>query len=385
MGAISVRMSLAAAGLLLVTGCGATTSAAPPASSSPASSSGASNVTLASGVRTVFEPGAEPINTLTVLASDGSGGAWTWLTSASAARLLHVRADGSSTQVPLGEDARVPTEQPGLAACQGTAWFGANRTVSRVSSDGKVTSISIPATTAIPAVDAHRPEELRGRSAITGVACSGETAVVTLSNAGQAFVVAPDGTVSSIALPSGAEATRPAIDPAGDIAIGLQDAANGSGPHQVLIRSAAGAISQVTVDDSSQLLTDGSGFAAGRTRFTATTTLAPYPAAPADARPGAAVLGDGRRAFATSEGVLIVDSQGKRATRRLGTQSLCDTTRSVPSPNPTDSATNSPTTRATSAAPTECPLQARTMVGSGDTLYVVSSAAVGPALLAVTA
>ncbi|MFV0461022.1 MAG: hypothetical protein ACK5MT_19890 [Actinomycetales bacterium] len=365
------------AGLLLIAGCGQATPAASsttPASAAQTSITDASlpSVELEPGVRGVFDAGSEEINTITVLAPDGSGGVWTWLASASSARLLHVKGDGSSSQVPLeGEDARVPTEAPGLAACQDTVWFGVNRSLRRIGADGHTTVIDLPATTAIPAVDAYRPEQLRGLSAVNGVACTGGTAVVTLSNAGQAFLVSPTGAAITIDLPEGYEAIRPAADASGNIAIGLQDAASGSGPHQVMIHSASGVTTQVTVDDSSQLLSDGEVFAAGATKFTASHSLTPYPAAPPDAEPGAALLSNGRRAFSSQAGVLVVDQSGNVTTRRLGSLSTCDQTHQLPG-----------VTATTTATPTDCPLHARRLVASGDTLYLVSGAASGPTLLA---
>ncbi|MFV0459976.1 MAG: hypothetical protein ACK5MT_14520 [Actinomycetales bacterium] len=273
----------------------------------------------------------ESVNSITTMAADDDGGFWVWITSLENARLVHVGRDNTKTEVILpGEDARVPTEQPALAVCGDDAWFAAGRSVYHVSGKTVVGQVLIPEATPIPGVAQMRPVEIRNVSGLNGVACNGDQAAVTLANSQEAFVL--DGrqhvVSGTVPIPAGSEAASIAMDGAGAVAIGLQDAVGGTGPHSVLLVSAdQGSSSTLQVQDSSRVVMTSAGFRAGDSVITPAGEVGD--ADRASANPAGVVVIAGDRAVRPGpSGLVVTDSSGAERTLSVGTISSCASSRS---------------------------------------------------------
>lgn len=259
--------------------------------------------------------------------SSSGAGVWLWSQSANDSRVWHWDpAVGKAASWSLGADSalRGGAAAPQLAACSSGVWFGVDHTlVSLDPATGAVSNVAVPAAPPVPAVDAHRPPELRGLAAVDALACDGTDVVVGLAGASQAFRYHPQaGSFDPIALPDGTEVVSIARSDAGELALGLQDYV-AARPHVVMVLGSRGT-RMVEVDDSTHVATAGSAFLSGvRAQSIARGESAAGPArqtllAP-DVNPtlGLRSLPDGRVVVATATGLRIVDPAGQKAAENL--------------------------------------------------------------------
>jgi len=124
-------------------------------------------------------------------------------------------------------------------------------------------TIDLPTTTSIPAVDHFRPPSLKGLTAVIASACSGDqVAIARADNDNVDILNVTDGKFVQHALPSAAEAVALAYGQSGTLAIGLSDYQSGHS-HQILLVSSQGQTRSVDVRDSSHLAVEGSDFTSG--------------------------------------------------------------------------------------------------------------------------
>ncbi len=378
--------------LVAVTAC----SAAHGAESSATVSDVVRGISLAPGVAAALSLGDEPVNTLSTLAADSDGtGVWTWVTSATQSRLVYAVPDRNAVSVPLptGDEFRLASRPPALAVCSDGVWFGINRHLVHVEAGKVMSVIEVPATTPIPAVERYRPPQVKGLSGVEGVACAGSLVGVTLDDATQAFTFDPTtGRFDPIELPTGQEAVKVAGADDGTLAIGLQDSLTGAGPHQVLVRTAAGATQITKVDDSSQLTSDGSTFLAGGTTFTSSRVADVAKGSttgPGASDPGAGTVvigniasGTARTVTATETGLRVINlATGTSHDVPLGVQQDCGYAPGMPPPDP-DAPSSSPWK---TPAPGPCAITSRLLAGSrsGDVVYAVTGGSADPQIVAV--
>lgn len=214
---------------------------------------------------------ASDYGSVRTIAVDGRGGVWAWASRGDESHVWYAAANGAQHDWTVGTDARftAPFAPPALAACGARAWLGINDVVVPLDPDtgtgtgtGKV--IDLPASTSIPEVDAHRPAELQGRTAVDTLACSGDRLAVGFAGADHALLLdTTTGTSASIKLPPAGEAVTAAFSQDGTAAFGIQDY-TGAGPHTVLLVPAGSTTAMaITVGDAAHLLGTDDGFLTG--------------------------------------------------------------------------------------------------------------------------
>lgn len=226
-----------------------------------------------STAKVVILPSEEYGTIQTLATSPTSAGVWAWVASETDSRVWHYDATSkTSTSWSLGSSGDVmgSVSFPQLVACGDEAWFGSGHTLIRISSTAGVTErLVVPKVDPIPQVDAYRPANLKGRSAVDALACSSSQLVVGLSDSTTAQILdLKSHTFSPIPLPSGFEVGSAAIEPSGNLAFGIRsygpDAA--ATANRVIQMDVAGKIiAQTDVADSSHLILDKTGLVVGAT------------------------------------------------------------------------------------------------------------------------
>ena len=159
---------------------------------------------------------------------------------------------------------------PQLVACGDQAWFGSGHSLIGLSASAGVTErLFIPEVDPIPQVDAYRPDNLKGRSAIDALACSVSTLAVGISDSTTAQVLdLKSHAFAAVPLPSGFEAGSVAIQASGNLAFGIRSygASSASTANRVIQMDAGGKIvAQTDVADSSHLMVGRTGLVVGAT------------------------------------------------------------------------------------------------------------------------
>jgi hypothetical protein len=128
----------------------------------------------------------------TIAASSSAPGVWLWTTSADDSRVWNYDpVRGTTNSWSLGSDPalRGGAALPALAACDTGVWLGIDHDLVHLDPmSGAVDHLVVPSTTPVAAVDAHRPPQLQGLSAINAVACNKGDVAVGLADATNAFV-----------------------------------------------------------------------------------------------------------------------------------------------------------------------------------------------------
>lgn len=224
-----------------------------------------------SSVKIAFLPSLGFGTIQTFAASGTTPDVWAWSASATDSRVWHYDSQsGHATSWSLGStgDVMGASAFPQLTACGSRAWFGIGHTLIELSSEsGVLNRLTAPTGEPIPQVEAYRPANLRGISAIDALACSDTTLVVGLANSNTAQILdLATREFSAVSLPAEYEVASAAVARGGVIGLGLRpygpDAA--TTPHLVLEVDAAGReIRRVVVADAAHLQTDGDSFLAG--------------------------------------------------------------------------------------------------------------------------
>ena len=274
--------------VILLTGCGASGSetVAGPGAGESKSQPAEVQIRLNEGVEQVLYYDSDKFNSVVLLVPDPAGGVWAWSASADSSVLQHYDAvEHHARTVDLGNDdaVRLSTGVPSLAICEDkTVWFTMNHVLVHVAADGAPTRVSIPDTTPIPAVDEHRPADLRGVSAALGVSCTSDGVAIALTNSTTALRYrSATNEFSSIDLPQQMEATSIASSAGDALLIGLTGYSSGettaSGPHQALLIDQTGVSRLVPVVDSTHVVNAGSGFRMGSEWMSSSGQLADDP------------------------------------------------------------------------------------------------------------
>ena len=371
------RPAAISAGLLVlalaVAGCGG-------GSTQTRASAAASVPTSTAAVQAVLRLDPATWSTITTLAaSSTSPGVWLWSTSADDSRVWsYDPIKGTTNSWSLGNDPalRGGAALPALAACDSGVWLGINHDLVHLDpASGAVQHLVVPTTAPVPEVDAHRPAELRGISAIDAVACGRDAVAVGLADAANGFVYRPaGGTFDAVELPVGNEVASVQVTDGGEVAFGLQDYAQAK-PHTVLVVGGGRTPRTVEVADSTHLGSHGHDvFAGSRAQpidaDQGTTGAAPAPLLADDVLPalGSYGLPDGTVVVGTRGGLRIVDPSGAKPARDLSLGTVPCATRTGPQGSVV-TGSKVPAPPVTTAA--QCAVQARAIaVDGGGNVYV---------------
>ena len=339
-------------------------------------------------VSPVIQLDASKWSTITTLAaSSSSPGVWLWTTSADDSRVWNFDpAKGTTNSWSLGTDPalRGGAALPALAACDSGVWLGINHDLVHLDpTTGAVQHNVVPTTAPVAAVDAHRPPQLQGLSAVNAVACSKNDVALGLADATNAFVYhLSSGLFDAVELPDSTEVVSVAITQPGEIAFGLQDYAQAK-PHSVLLIGGPRGRRVVEVSDSTHVGASGPSVVAGARAQpidpdTATTGKALSPLLASDVIPtlGSFPMPDGSVLVATTGGLRIADPAGAKPARDISLGAVPCLERTGPAGSATAAAPGVGAANGSSSSPTSgptrlCAIQARAIaVDSAGNVFV---------------
>ena len=262
---------MSAATVVILAGCGSTSRTAVPLAKKPVLARAIARKGMA--LASTDAPAIEVLGTGSgygtlswIAAPRDRDGVWAWDSSATDSRIWYADSAGARRSWSLGAGTGVRTSSawPALAACGSDAWLGINNSLFEVDSvNGVSKTFEVPSGPPNPAVESHRPEGLRGASAVQAVACSGSTVAVARSDSTNAFLLDTNsGKWTLVPLPDDQDAVSTAVDTDGVAAFGLQDY-EGKGPHTVILHGPGGNTETVTVNDSIRVAAVDGGFRVG--------------------------------------------------------------------------------------------------------------------------